>query len=373
MKINAGGLSSVVIGREKELIQLDAYVSLGQHIAVIAPRRYGKTTLVNAFLDKQEDRYLTCKIDVFAASTIREFCEIYIDAIYKLDGVKNFVKHAKDNVMEIMGRFSLEYGDVKVGYDLLKEEDENELVRKTFDLAQSISVSKGKKLIAFFDEFGDLSKFGQGFIKKLRSYFQAHSNVVYIFAGSQQSVMDDIFLNSDNAFFNFATLMRIGRLPNESIETFASELILGENIRFDDEAVKSLMQGVGGHPFYTIKVLQEGYICFLMENSGKYTVCANNIHQAIKKILFDNAVYFETLWQKLNSKKHKGSIVKELAIDGFKSGDKVSLSYKSQMIKELKDDGVIDENKKFVDPMFLKWLQSSNDALDNNISSLSPN
>ncbi|MFH0709191.1 MAG: hypothetical protein V2A75_03200 [Pseudomonadota bacterium] len=360
MKLNAGGLSSVVIGREIELMQLDAYVSFGQHIAIIAPRRYGKTTLVNAFLDKQENEYLICKIDVFSASTIREFCEIYIDSIYKLDGVKNFVKHAKDNVMEIMGRFSLEYSDVKVGYDLLKEEDENELVRKTFDLAQSISLSKGKKLIAFFDEFGDLAKFGQDFIKKLRSYFQTHSNVVYIFAGSQQSVMDDIFLNSDNAFFNFATLMRIGRLSNESIEAFARELILNETIRFDNEAVIALIKSVNGHPFYTIKVLQEGYICFLMESSGELSISTNNIHQAIEKILFDNAIYFETLWQKLNSKKHKGSIVKELAVKGFKGGDKVSLSYKSQMIKELKDDGIIDEHKQFFDPMFLKWLQSDN-------------
>lgn len=356
MKLNAGGLSSIMIGREKEIIQLNAYVSLGQHVAIIAPRRYGKTTLVNAFLNRKEDEYLICKIDVFSASTIREFCEIYIDAIYKLDGVKNFVKHAKDNVMEIMGKFSLEYGDVKVGYDLLKEEDENELVRKTFDLAQSISISKGKKLIAFFDEFADLSKFGQDFIKKLRSYFQTHSNVVYIFAGSQQSVMDDIFLNSDNAFFNFATLMRIGRLSNESIETFASELILNEKIEFDNEAIKALIKSVNGHPFYVIKVLQEGYICFLMRNGNESMISENDIYQAIEKILFDNAIYFETLWQKLNSKKHKGSIVKELALEGFKSGDKVSLSYKSQMIKELKDDCIIDENKQFSDPMFLEWL-----------------
>ena len=152
--------------------------------------------------------------------------------------------------------------------------------------------------------------------------------------------------------------MRIGRLSNESIETFASELVLGEKIIFDNEAVITLIKSVNGHPFYTIKVLQEGYICFLMENNNEVMISRNNIHQAIEKILFDNAIYFETLWQKLNSKKHKGSIVKELALEGFKSGDKVSLSYKSQMIKELKDDGVIDENKQFFDPMFLEWLQS---------------
>jgi AAA+ ATPase superfamily predicted ATPase len=356
MKLNAGGLSSIVIGREKELIQLGAYISLGQHVAIIAPRRYGKTTLANAFLDSKDDEYLICKIDVFGASSIREFCELYIDAIYKLDGIKNFVKLAKENVLDIMGRFTIEYNDLKMGYDLLKEQDENELVRKTFALAQSVAQSKKKRMIVFFDEFGDLAKFGQDFIKKLRSYFQKHQDVIYLFAGSQQSVMDDIFLNSDNAFFNFATLMRLGKLPYQSIELFAKEIIINDTVMLSDEAISTLLDSSKGHPFYTIKILQEGFICSLLEG-GSNKINEEHIEQGVKKILFDNAIYFETLWQKINSKKYKGSILKELAIKDFSSSDTVNLSYKSQIIRELKSEGIVDEEKQFLDPMFYLWLQ----------------
>jgi len=359
MKLNAGGLSSIVIGRENELVQLGAYISLGQHVAIIAPRRYGKTTLANAFLDSKANEYLICKIDVFGASTIREFCELYIDAIYKLDGIKNFAKLAKENVLDLMSRFSIEYNELKIGYDLLKEQDENELIKKTFELAQNTAESKNKKLIVFFDEFGDLAKFGQDFIKKLRSYFQKDKDVIYLFAGSQQSVMDDIFLNIDNAFFNFASLMRLGKLPIDSIEQFCKEIIINENIQLSNEAIVKLIESSQGHPFYTIKILQEGFICLLLEGAKSTLISETNITQAINKILFDNAIYFETLWQKMNSKKHKGSIIKELVLKDFISSDKVNLSYKSQMIRELKDEGIIDESKQFLDPMFYLWLQEN--------------
>ena len=46
MRINAGGLSELIIGRDNEIKTLKAYIELGQHCAVIGPRRYGKTTLV---------------------------------------------------------------------------------------------------------------------------------------------------------------------------------------------------------------------------------------------------------------------------------------------------------------------------------------
>lgn len=360
MKLNAGGLSSIVIGRENELVQLNAYVSMGQNVAIIAPRRYGKTTLANAFLDSKENEYLVCKIDVFGASTVKEFCELYIDAIYKLDGISNFVKLAKENVLDIMSLFSIEYDNVKVGYDLLREQEESELVRKTFQLAQNTAQTKKKKMIVFFDEFGDLAKFGQDFIKKLRSYFQTHQDVIYLFAGSQQSVMDDIFLNSNNAFFNFASLMRLGKLPLEAIELFSKNIILDLDIKVSNDAILKLLELVQGHPFYTIKVLQEGFICLLLEGKNQSSISETNIDQAIAKILFDNAIYFETLWQKINSKKHKGSIIKELAIKDLISSDKVNLSYKSQMIRELKDEGILDENKQFLDPLFCLWLQKTN-------------
>jgi len=220
MRINAGGLSELMVGRHNEVTTLKAYIQMGQHCAVVGPRRYGKTTLVNTVLADVNKEYLVITLDVFNASSIRELCMLYIDAVYESHGVSHFIKHTKDALLDIASRFSLELQDVKLGYDAIKEEDESVLIQKTFELAEVFAKRFHKKAVVFFDEFGDMERFGTDIIKKMRSIFQTHKHTVYIFAGSQASTMNTIFLDKSNAFFNFASIMKLGTLEDKEISTF---------------------------------------------------------------------------------------------------------------------------------------------------------
>lgn len=355
MRLNAGGLSSLVIGRKREKLALKTYISLGQHTAIIAPRRYGKTTLVNAVLDDIKSDYLIIKVDAFSAGSVREFCHLFIDATYHSIGITGFIKDAKDNIMELMSRFSLEISDIKTGFDILKETDENELIRKSLNFAEEFTKKHGKKAVVFFDEFGDLVKFGEPFIKKMRSYFQTHSDVVYLFAGSRQSVMNGIFLNKENAFFNFASLMELDVLKSEDVSEFLNSLSVSDR-HFSNEAVKSIEDHAKNHPFYLIKIVQESYIMALLDTKNEVdTMCVEN---AVKKILADNAAFFESEWRKINAKKHKGLIFKELCGIDVSAMDSVSASYKSQIINELLSESIINKEKKVTDPFLELWLEA---------------
>jgi uncharacterized protein len=354
MRLNAGGLSSLLIGRLKEKQTLKAYISMGQHIAIIAPRRYGKTTLVNAILNEIKDEYLVVKVDVFSAGSVREFCHLFIDAVYHSKGITGFLKEAKDNVLDMLSRFSVEIEDIKPGFDLLKETDENELVRKSLDFAEEFAIRHNVKAVVFFDEFGDLTRFGNDFVKKLRSHFQTHNNVSYIFAGSQQSVMNGIFLNKDNAFFNFASLMELGVLDTVDVGQFLDGLCIGE-FDFTDNAKKEIVQTSKNHPFYLIKLVQESYIMAILNDKKNIdSIC---VQEAISKILSDNNAFFEGEWRMINSKKHKGLIFKELC--GVVINEKLEetgASYKSQMIKELASQSIINRDKKPTDPFLELWV-----------------
>lgn len=357
MRFNAGGLSTLLIGRDKERKTLNAYIKLSQHATIIAPRRYGKTTLVNNVLDNVSSDYLVVKVDVFSASSIREFCNIIIDAVYHSVGISGFIKDAKDNVIDMMSRLHIEAADVKVGYDLLREPDEDELVKKTLELPEFFAKKHSKKAIVFFDEFGDLTKFGDTFIKKMRSYFQRHEEVVYIFAGSQHSTMHNIFLNKDNAFFNFASLMELGVLGvlgDVGVNEFMADLSIDE-IEFDDNAKSITIQTAKNHPFYLIKLIQESYIDALINDDS--VVVAANVERAMRKILSDNMAFFESEWQKINIKKHKGLIFKGLCGVDVGGLTDVSASYKSQIIKELMAESVINSEKTPTDPFFALWVK----------------
>ena len=354
MRINAGGLSELIVGRHNEVTTLKAYIQMGQHCAVVGPRRYGKTTLVNTVLSGLKKDHLVITLDVFNASSIRELCMLYIDAVYESHGVSHFIKHTKDALLDIASRFSLELQDVKLGYDALKEEDEAILIQKTFELAEVFAQRFHKKAVVFFDEFGDMERFGIDIIKKMRSIFQTHKHTVYVFAGSQASTMNTIFLDKSNAFFNFASIMKIGTLEGREISTFLTGLnIQASSLSLDASALIQTI--VKGHPFYLIKLIQESYIASLLR--GDTHIQTEDVEKAINKILFDNKSFFESEWSKINAKKHKGLILKELIGVAIEKNKELSLSYKSQLLKELKDQTIIDEEKKFVDVFFELWLR----------------
>lgn len=358
MELNAGGLSSLVVGREDAITTLKTYVKFSQHTVLTAPRRYGKTTLANKVLNELKDDYLIVKLDIFEATNIKEICQNYLNAIYNSIGITNFLHKAKESIFTLLEKFTLSYETqgIKIGYEISKEEDTNILVEKTFNFANKFASLMSKKMIVFIDEFGDIEKFGQDFIKKLRSYMQTHKNIVYIFAGSQTSVINNIFLNKDNAFFNFATLMNIDVLEKESTFKFLHSLKIDDKI-FTPNAIDKLYECTIFHPFYLVKTIQESFIKALLIKSDK--IDCIHIDEAIAKILDDNNAYFESIWQKINHKKYKGSIFRAYCKDdnSIKSLD-MNSSYKSQLVKELKTESLLSNDLKPTDPFLCIWIKN---------------
>lgn len=360
MKLNAGGLSSLVIGREKEIQTLKAYIGFSQHTVITAPRRYGKTTLANKVLDELKDEYLIVKLDIFEATSIEEVCDIYLNAIYRSIGITNFLHNVRESIFNLLDKFTLSYETegIKIGYEITKESEINKKIEKTFNFANTFAKLFSKKMIVFIDEFGDIEKFGKDFIKKLRSYMQTHENVVYLFAGSQTSVINDIFLNKENAFFNFASLMNIDVLEYESTYQFVKELKIEEK-SLSGNAIDKLYKVTKFHPFYLVKTIQEAYIKALLNDSD--TIEEDQVNQAVEKILDDNNAYFESIWQRINHKKYKGAIFKAYCV-GDEEIKKLQMnsSYKSQLTKELRSESLLSSDNIATDPFLCLWLDKDN-------------
>lgn len=357
MELNAGGLSSLVVGREEEIKILKSYIDFSQHTVITAPRRYGKTTLANKVLDDLKDDYLIVKLDIFEATNIEEICYNYLNAIYQSVKISNFIHKAKESVFSLLENFTLSYEieGIKIGYEITKEKETNKLLEKTFHFANNFAKLHNKKMIVFIDEFGDIEKFGQDFIKKLRSYMQTHKHVVYLFAGSQTSVINNIFLNKENAFFNFATLMNISMLETSSSKEFLETLKIDDK-SFTTKAIEEIEKKTQFHPFYLIKTIQESFIKALLQDHKDITHI--HVQEAIDKILEDNNAYFESIWQKLNHKKYKGTIFKAYCKEKeLLKTLQMNSSYKSQLTKELKVESLLTHDLKPTDPFLCLWLK----------------
>jgi AAA+ ATPase superfamily predicted ATPase len=351
MRFNAGGLSDLIIARDKEILTLKSYIEFSQNVVIAAPRRYGKTTLVNKVLDDLKSDYLIVKVDIFEATNTQELCQNYLNSIYQSIGIVNFTNQIKNSVFDLLDTFKLSYQQdgIKLGYEISKQKDDK-LITQTFNFAEKFASLFNKKMLVFFDEFGDSAKFGEDFLKKIRSVMQKHKRVVYIFAGSQTAVMNNIFLNQNNAFFNFASLMDIGFLDVKQCNDFLTNQQMFAKLT--PKVIKKLQQLTKFHPFYLIKTLQEMHIICKIEN---LKMDINTLDLAIKKILIDNNAYFESVWHTINNKKYQGSIFKSLCLKSDVS-IKINPSYKSQIIKLLKEKSFINSQKQATDPFLCLWI-----------------
>lgn len=92
MRLNAGGLGSLVIGRQQEITTLKNIhkTRTAQSSLPTAPRRYGKTTLAMRVLEELKADYLIVRVDTGEATDINELCDIYLNAVYKSVGIADF-------------------------------------------------------------------------------------------------------------------------------------------------------------------------------------------------------------------------------------------------------------------------------------------
>ncbi len=78
-----------------------------------------------------------------------------------------------------------------------------------------LKYSQKRKLVIAFDEFQEIAHYTEeGFEKRLRSFIQQHPNIRYIFSGSQQHLITEMFNANNRAFFKLAE-----SFPLDKIET----------------------------------------------------------------------------------------------------------------------------------------------------------
>jgi hypothetical protein len=77
-----------------------------------------------------------------------------------------------------------------------------------------------KKIIMVLDEFQDIYRIDKGLDRFLRSVMQNHRNINYIFMGSSESMIREIFEKKDSPFFRFGSLMNLGKINHEKFTLF---------------------------------------------------------------------------------------------------------------------------------------------------------
>lgn len=341
-----------------------SYLDQNQHIMIKAPRRFGKTSLVKHIFE-YEKSYEFIYIDIRLHHTLESLSNHILDKAYSFVKIENFIRQSKNSLLNLLKSIkTISIPDItEVTIDMLsKPSDQIELFIHALDVVEKIAQSKNTNIKVVFDEFQDIVNLhDKKILETLGSIAQHHENITYIFLGSIESIMTQIFESKASPFFHFASVIQLEGLDIDELYEYTIEQFDQNNISYEKDVIYQTIKFLKGHPEYSAKVLQTLYINATLEKTPIDTQSATN---AISFRVCENRAYLDELISKLKTKKHHFEVTYNIA-NKTKSNIGSATLYNTHV--SLENMGIIKKVQKgeyeIVDIFLEILLQQTQDAM----------
>ena len=331
--------------RETETATILDALKNGRNITLIAPRRMGKTGLIcNAFhhLKEQKSDIVTLYMDIYSTQSIGDFVRLFANTVLgKLDAApQKALNRISQFIHSCRPVFTFDEltGVPKVTIDVAPQ-DEKRTLKEIFDYLAS---SQRHCCIAI-DEFQQIAEYPEkGIEALLRSYIQFLPNVNFIFAGSKQHLMQEMFTSSKRPFYQSTQLINIGSIDRETYADFAIGLFA--------KCSKLLPRDV----FYAIYEMYDGhtwYIQYLLNRLYGYNqdVDMVMVSDAMEQIVSEQSYSYQTLLKSYSAGQVRllKAIAREGCVKEILAGDFISrnrlraASSLSASLKRLQDNELV--------------------------------
>jgi len=263
------------VGREEELKTLvDDAKRLSQNNVIIAPRRYGKTSLlhnVKIQVEKETD-ILVVEINCREMDSLENFYRVTIGEIlrnyekkHKVRGLLiTFEKIFYEKIVEtlkIIQEIGGSLGRVGEFYLKFREKsiEEKDLARATFDFIKIFSEEKKQNMIIIFDEFQKTDSFNGILYELFKSDMDSQKRVKYYFSGSSLGLLEKVFLRPNSPLYLMAGKHYMEPLQERVVLKFVKNRFKSSKLQITNDSAKLFYAYTGGIPFYVQKM---GILCF---------------------------------------------------------------------------------------------------------------
>jgi len=333
--------------RKSELLRMKQFLDSENHLVLISPRRYGKSSLVKKCVEEVGRPYIW--LDLQYVVSVASFTTQLLKAIlaqYPMERLRYELRHFR-----IMPTITLNpiTNECQFGFQPSESAD-NTMLEDVMALLQKLSTPE-KKLIVIFDEFQEVLKISKDLDKQLRSIIQLQSGLNYIFMGSQEGMMLEIFERKKSPFYHFGGLMRLSKIPYEDFYQFVFER-LPEAPNKEDIA-REILAFSSCHPYYTQQ------LAFEVSNQIEVNAVQEDVvTRAIHTILQAHDLNYERLWENFNNT-DKSTLLQLSNGDNPLNNRSVASSTAFSSLKRLVKSGVIIRTKEYMleDPFFCEWLR----------------
>ncbi len=306
--------------REKETLWMVRTLDNKAHILLFSPRRMGKTQLIRHVFEHPaiKNSYYTFYTDIYPTTSLHELVMFLSKEIYSvlLSKGKAVIDKFLAGIHSLAGSFGYDpltgfpTFDVKLG-DIHTPELTLEEIFRYLEQAD-------KPCIFAIDEFQQISQYPEKNVEAtLRAFIQKMNNCLFIYAGSNRHILENMFNSATKPFYNSAEQLFLNSIPKNVYTSFAITQFISQGRKISPEAAIYAYDLFEGHTYYVHNLLHNAFAYLdpdkLIEEA--------DINKTLDDMLEDKGRTFASVMNQLNYQQKETliAIAKEKEASGVTS------------------------------------------------------
>lgn len=353
--------------REAETERLLTNIRSGISTTLIAIRRMGKTGLILHTREQLPPNWSMIYLDILATESRQDLLITLITAVVKAIPEKSsFGKKLWQFIKSLRPVISYDplTGETQVSVNTQPSHAEKN-IQGVLNLLETHST----RVIIAIDEFQQVLHYPEGNTDAwLRSIFQNLKNVVFIYSGSQQHLMQELFGHPSNPFYRSTQFLKLGRINEDDYKLFIKKHFSNHNRKINEDVIYEILSWTRRHTYYVQLLLSR-----VFTRSEKYITTSSWQDEAYKLLIEQQPVFFgyrdlltKAQWNLLKAIASEGLamlISSRSFLEKYRLGTSATIlrSMEALLKKELVYYDFDNDGNKYYqvyDLLFERWIQS---------------
>ncbi|MBK8146163.1 MAG: ATP-binding protein [Bacteroidetes bacterium] len=269
--------------REVETNMLLSNIAQQKHTTLFALRRLGKSALIHhVFHLLSKKRNQKCiYVDIYATQNLKDLTNQLAKSIYTIFPEKKGIGKSFWEYIKLF-RPTLSVDELTGAPELSLDIAQPKQLEKTIPQLLTFLDQQNIKIVIALDEFQQILTYPEKNIEAiLRTVMQQLQNVTFIFCGSNQTMMHEIFNSAKRPFYGSCSNLHLEPIERKVYHDFITKMFLNDTYKIQDDAIEYILDFTNGYTYYTQRLCHD-----IFEQKQK-TVTRENINQVILSIFYE--------------------------------------------------------------------------------------
>ncbi len=240
--------------REVEREAIKGSIESHEHIVLIAPRRYGKSSLITQVL-KENDFPGVC-IDLFFVLTQAEVTKTITEGVSKIIGdllpkTKSACHKLIDSITALNPKLTINVFGQKV--EISTRQTTEKTISELLLALDQVSQKAKKFCVIVFDEFQQIGELKENHAIEaaIRHAVERSSRVSYIFCGSKRHLLNEMFSDKSRPLYHLCDLITVNRIGTLSYQNFLTKMAKDKwKKHLENDVIAEILHLTENHPYY---------------------------------------------------------------------------------------------------------------------------